>query len=177
MAKLRAMRKTKGSGFFDSIAPKLKGDLTETTTVGRGIRDNVPVKTRPIKGSPEAREKMAKLRAMRKTKGSGFWDDISSAVIHTGLPTLGHITGEILGGPAGAMVGEMAGNMAGDAIGQATGRGLKNTIHTPYGQHVDGIPNAVVSKSSIDKVKKHGYQKKQRNPNGLHISGGSFLAL
>jgi ADP-ribosylglycohydrolase len=75
------------------------------------------------------------------------------------------------------MVGEMAGNMAGDAIGQATGRGFKNTIHTPYGSHVDGIPNPVVSKISIEKVKKHGYQKKQRNPNGLHISGGSFLAL
>jgi hypothetical protein len=67
--------------------------------------------------------------------------------------------------------------LAGDAIGEATGRGLKNTIHTPYGQHVNGIPNPVVSKSSVEKVKKYGYHKKQRNQNGLHINGGSFLAL
>ena len=118
---------------------------------------------------------MAKIRAMRK--GAGFWGDIASGLIHTGIPTLGHITGEILGGPAGAMIGEMAGNMAGDAIGEATGRGLKNAIHTPYSQHVDGIPNPVVSKRSIEKVKKHGYHKQQRGVNGLHINGGSFLAL
>jgi hypothetical protein len=114
---------------------------------------------------------------MRKTKGAGFWDGIASGLIHTGIPTLGKITGELLGGPMGGMAGETLGNLAGDAIGEATGRGLKNTIHTPYGSHVDGIPNPVVSKNSIEKVKKHGYQKKQRNPNGLHISGGSFLAL
>ena len=75
------------------------------------------------------------------------------------------------------MVGETLGNMAGDAIGEATGRGLKNTIHTPYGQHVNGIPNPVVSRGSKESVKMHGYHKKQRNPNGLHISGGSFLQL
>ena len=176
MAKIRSMRKTKGSGFLNSVAPGIKS-LKSETFVGSGVRDNVPVKTRPIKGSPEAREKMANLRAMRKTKGAGIWDDIASGLIHTGLPTLGHITGEVLGGPAGAMIGETLGNAGADIIGQATGRGFKNTIHTPYSQHVDGIPNVVVSKSSIDKVKKHGYQKKQRNPNGLHISGGSFLAF
>ena len=120
---------------------------------------------------------MAKIRAMRKLKGAGFWGDIASGLIHTGLPTLGHIAGEVLGGPGGAMVGETLGNMAGDAIGEATGRGLKNTIHTPYGQHVNGIPNPVVSRGSKESVKMHGYHKKQRNPNGLHISGGSFLAL
>jgi hypothetical protein len=120
---------------------------------------------------------MAKIRAMRKTKGAGIWDNIASGLIHTGLPTLGHIAGEVLGGPGGAAVGETLGNLAGDAIGEATGRGLKNTIHTPYGQHVDGIPNPVVSRGSKENVKKHGFHKKQRNPNGLHINGGSFLAL
>ena len=163
MAKIRSMRKSKSSG--------------SGMKIGRGVRDNVPVKTRPVKGSLEAKEHMAKIRAMRKMKGKGFFDDLASGLIHTGLPTLGHVAGEFLGGPAGAMVGETLGNMAGDAIGEATGRGLKNTFHTPYGQHVDGIPNPVVSKGSSVGVKKHGYHKKQRNPNGLHISGGSFLAL
>jgi hypothetical protein len=167
MARIRAMKKTKSSG----------SGVKSENLVGRGVRDNVPVKTRPVKGSPEAKEHMAKIRAMRKTKGSGFWDNIASGLIHTGLPTLGHVAGEFLGGPGGAMVGETLGNMAGDAIGEATGRGLKNTIHTPYGQHVNGIPNPVVSKSSIEGVKKHGYHRKQRGKNGLHISGGSFLAL
>ena len=120
---------------------------------------------------------MARLRSMRKMKGSGFWDNIASTLIHTGIPTAGHIVGELIGGPAGAMVGETLGNAGADMIGEATGRGLKNTIHTPYGQHVDGIPNPVKSKKSIEGVKKHGYHKKQRGKNGLHISGGSFLAL
>jgi hypothetical protein len=167
MAKIRAMRKTKSSG----------SGVKSETRVGRGVRDNVPVKTRPVKGSPEAKEHMARIRAMRKTKGAGIWDDIASGLIHTGLPTLGHIAGEVLGGPGGAAVGETLGNLAGDAIGEATGRGLKNTIHTPYGQHVNGIPNPVVSRGSKENVKKHGFHKKQRNPNGLHINGGSFLAL
>ena len=67
--------------------------------------------------------------------------------------------------------------MAGDAIGEATGIGLKNTFHTPYGQHVDGVPNPVVSRGSKENVKKHGFHKKQRGVNGSHINGGSFLAL
>ena len=167
MARIRAMRKTKSSG----------SGVKSLTRVGSSVRDNVPVKTRPIKGSQEAKDHMARIRAMRKTKGAGLWDDIASGLIHTGLPTLGHIAGQVLGGTPGAMVGETLGNMAGDAIGEATGRGLKNTIHTPYGQHVNGIPNPVVSRGSKESVKMHGYHKKQRNPNGLHISGGSFLAL
>ena len=68
--------------------------------------------------------KKTKKRAIRKTKGDGILDDIASGLIHVGLPTAGHLAGEVLGGPAGAMVGEMAGNMAGDAIGNLTGRGL-----------------------------------------------------
>ena len=167
MARIRAMRKTKSSG----------SGVKSLTRVGSSVRDNVPVKTRPSKGSQEAKDHMSRIRAMRKTKGAGFWGDIASGLIHTGLPTLGHIAGQVIGGPAGAMVGEMAGNMAGDAIGEATGRGLKNTIHTPYGQHVNGIPNPVVSKKSMESVKKHGFYKKQRGGNGLHINGGSLLEL
>jgi hypothetical protein len=167
MARIRAMKKTK------SVGSSVKSE----TRVGRGVRDNVPVKTRPVKGSQEAKDHMAKIRAMRKTKGAGFWDNIASGLIHTGLPKLGYVAGQMLGGVPGAMVGETLGNLAGDAIGEATGRGLTNTIHTPYGAHVNGIPNPVVSKGSAVSVRKHGYHKKQRNPNGLHINGGSFLQL
>lgn len=68
--------------------------------------------------------KKTKKRAVRKTKGDGFFDDLASGLIHVGLPTAGHLAGEVLGGPAGAMVGEQLGNFAGDTIGNLTGRGL-----------------------------------------------------
>ena len=160
MARIRSLRKSMSTG---------------SIRTGGSVRDNVPMKTRPIKGSQEAKDKMAKIRAMR---GKGFFDDIASGLIHTGLPTLGHIAGEFIGGPAGAMVGEQLGNMAGDTIGNLTGRGLKkHNIHTPYGALVDGIPKPVVSGKSVQSIKTHGYHKKQRASNGLHVSGGSFLQL
>ena len=109
--------------------------------------------------------------------GKGFLDDVASTLIHTGLPTLGHITGEVLAGPAGAMAGEQFGNILGDAVGKATGRGLKNKNHTLYGHLVDGIPSPVVSEMSKDRVKKHGIYSRQRGKSGLHIQGGSFLSL
>ena len=177
-----------------SLANDLKPELKDAgLQIGKKVIDKVKDKIQAIapdeapvdgeglkrfkKGSQAAKDHMAKIRAMRKTKGEGLWDNIASGLIHTGLPTLGHIAGKVLGGPGGALVGETLGNMAGDAIGEATGRGLKNTIHTPYGQHVDGIPNPVVSRGSKESVKKHGFKKNQRGKNGLHISGGSFLAL
>ena len=48
------MRKTKSSG----------SGVKSLTRVGSGVRDNVPVKTRRVKGSPEAKEHMEKIRAM-----------------------------------------------------------------------------------------------------------------
>ena len=75
------------------------------------------------------------------------------------------------------MVGETLGEAGADAIGRATGRGLKNKTHTLYGQHVDGIPSPVVSEMSKERVRKHGYHSRQRGKSGLHIQGGSFLAL
>ena len=142
MARIRAMRKSKSVG----------GSIT----MDDGVRDLVPRSIRPIKGSPEMKERMASLRAFRKTKGAGFWDDISSKLIHVGIPTLGHLAGEVLGGPAGAMAGETLGNMAGDAIGKATGRGLRNNFHTPYGKMVNGVPKPVVSAESKERIRKKG---------------------
>ena len=143
----------------------------------RSVRDNVPMSIRPLKGSPEMKERMSSIRAFRKTKGAGFFDDISSKLIHVGIPTLGHVAGQFLGGPAGAMVGEELGNMGADAIGNLTGRGMRNNIHTPYGKLVDGIPRPVVSEATKERIRKKGYNSRQRGKNGLHILGGSFLEL
>ena len=123
------------------------------------------------------KSRMDTIRSFRKTKGKGFFDDISSKLIHVGIPTLGHVAGQFLGGPAGAMVGEELGNIGADAIGNLTGRGLRNNFHTPYGKMVHGIPQPVVSNESKERIRKKGYHSKQRGKNGLHIQGGSFLAL
>jgi hypothetical protein len=163
MARIRAMRKSKSMG----------GSIK----MNDSIRDLVPRSVKPIKGSPEMKERMASLRAFRKAKGAGFFDDISSKLIHVGIPTLGHVAGEILGGPAGAMVGEELGNMGADAIGNLTGRGLRNKFHTPYGKMVHGIPKPVISTESKERIRKKGYHSKQRSKSGFHIVGGSFLSL
>ena len=164
MARIRAMRKSKSVG----------GAIMKQETI---VRDNVPMSIRPLKGSQEMKDKMSSIRSFRKTKGKGFFDDLASKLIHVGIPTVGHIAGEVLGGPAGAMVGEQLGNMGADAIGDLTGRGLRNNIHTPYGKLVDGIPRPVVSKESKERIRKKGYHSKQRSKSGFHIVGGSFLAL
>ena len=166
MAKIRAMRKSKSVGGAIIMKP-------ETSVV----RDNVPMSVRPIKGSPEMKARMDAIRGFRKTKGKGFFDDISSKLIHVGIPTLGHVAGQFLGGPAGAMVGEELGNIGADAIGNLTGRGLRNNFHTPYGKMVHGIPQPVVSNESKERIRKKGYQSRQRGKSGFHIVGGSFLSL
>ena len=69
-------------------------------------------------------------------------------------------------------------HFSGSVIGRVIdGDGLKNTTHLKHGQLIDGVPRPVVSKQSIESVKKHGYYKKQRGKNGLHINGGAMLQL
>jgi hypothetical protein len=164
MARIRAMRKSKTTG----------GSIISNDD---GVRDLVPRSVRPIKGSPEMKERMASIRNFRKMKGKGFFDDISSKLIHVGIPILGHVAGQLVGGTPGAMIGEQLGNMAGDAIGEATGRGLRNNFHTPYGKMIHGVPQPVVSAESKERIRGKGYHSKQRSKSGFHIVGGSFLAL
>jgi hypothetical protein len=170
-----------GKKVVDKVTSKLN-EMSPDEVSGEGL------KKRFKKGSQEAKDHMAKIRAMRgsgmkkgcgvkRRRGKGFFDDMASGLIHVGIPTLGRIAGTVLGGPAGAMVGETLGEAGADAIGRATGRGLKNKTHTLYGQHVDGIPSPVVSEMSKVRVKNHGYHSRQRGKSGLHIHGGSFLAL
>ena len=198
MARIRAMRKPKSVGGA-IMRPGIQAMNPDDFVAGDGfkfkkgksksvggaiimkpetsVRDNVPMSIRPVKGSPEMKERMASIRGFRKTKGAGFFDDLSSKLIHVGIPLLGHVAGQALGGVPGAMVGEELGNMGADAIGNLTGRGLRNNIHTPYGRLVDGIPRPVVSNESKERIRKKGYHSKQRSKSGFHILGGSFLQL
>ena len=171
-----------GKKIVDKVKDKIN-QMSPDEVEGEGLK-----KKRFKKGSQEAKDHMAKLRAMRgsgmkkgcgvkRKRGKGFFDDVASSLIHVGIPTLGRIAGTVIGGPAGAMVGETLGEAGADAIGRATGRGLKNKTHTLYGHHVDGIPAPVVSEMSKERVRKHGYHSRQRGKSGLHIQGGSFLSL
>jgi hypothetical protein len=146
----------------DKLVKKLKDKY-----IGDGIRAEAPKNKRPMKGSQEARDKMAMLRAMRKTKGSGLVGDIL-------LPMAGGVAGTLIGGFPGAAIGQSLGSVVGRVI---DGNGLKNTTHLKHGQLIDGVPRPVVSRQSTESVKKHGYYKKQRGKNGLHINGGAMLQL
>jgi hypothetical protein len=179
--------KTFKENAFD-LANKLKPELTEARYdaedlalkkadklvkkfkekyIGEGIRAEEPSHTRPIKGSQEAKDRMARLRSMRKVKGSGMIGDIL-------LPSAGMIVGQLAAGVPGAYVGSMLGTVAGKMI---DGNGVKNTTHLKHGQLIDGVPRPVVSRQSAASIKKHGYHPKQRGKNGMHIQGGSFLEL
>ena len=180
--------KTFKENAFD-LANKLKPELTEARYdaedlalkkadklvkkfkekyIGDGIiRAEAPSHTRPIKGSQEAKGRMAMLRSMRKVKGSGMIGDIL-------LPSAGMIVGQLAGGVPGAYVGSMLGSTVGKMI---DGNGVKNTTHLKHGQLIDGVPRPVLSKRSAESIKKKGFYPKQRQPNGMHIQGGSFLEL
>ena len=106
--------------------------------IGDGIRAESPMNKRPIKGSPEAKERMARLRSMRKMKGCGMLGDLV-------LPVAGMVTGQMLGGIPGAYVGNALGSVAGKMI---DGNGLENTTHLKHGQLINGVPRPVVSKQS-----------------------------
>jgi len=152
----------------NKIAQKIKTRFEEKPIVeGDGIRAEAVKNKRPLKGSQEARDKMQKLRAMRKIKGSGI---------------IGNILLPVAGGVAGSFVGGLPGELIGQSLGMAVGRvidgdGVKNTTHLKHGQLIDGVPRPVVSKQSAESVKKHGYYRKQRGKNGLHINGGSMLQI
>ena len=86
-------------------------------------------------------------------QGEGIFDDLAHGLIHTGLPIVGLIVGNALGGPAGGLVGSVVGNVAGNTIGNATGYGLKQNLHTPYGQFLDGVPVPIVTDESKERIK------------------------
>ena len=110
---------------------------------------------------------MARLRSMRKIKGSGIVGDVL-------LPMAGGVAGQLIGGFPGAAIGQSLGSVVGRVI---DGDGLKNTTHLKHGQLISGVPHPVVSKQSAEAIKKSGYYRKQRGKNGLHINGGSILQL
>ena len=111
--------------------------------IGDGVRADAPSNKRPVKGSPEAKERMARLRSMRKMKGKGIFGYII-------LPVAGTVTGQMLGGIPGAYVGNALGSVAGKMI---DGNGLENTTFLPHGKLIKGVPRPVISKQSAASIK------------------------
>ena len=87
---------------------------------GAGVRDSFPTFCRPNKGSPEAKERMVKIRTIRKIKGKGILQDIARGLIYTGLPIPGTLVEDYVGGPIGGVAGEKIGSIAANEIEKAT---------------------------------------------------------
>ena len=148
---------------------------------GRGLK----------KGSPEMREKMARLRAMRKGKnGAGLFQTIHAVksaftpknmkdkAITYGIPAITGTLGATAGssfGPAGTVLGSAAGSYAGKQIAdQLNGTGIHpHRIHVKGGNLVRGVPKPVFTRASLDKINTHGLI--HQSVNGL-MRGGSFLS-
>ena len=97
MAKIRGLQKQKREGILDDIMGVISGG---------SVCDNFSTFRRPYKGSPEAKERMAKIRVMRKIKGNGLLQDIAHGLIHTGLPIAGTLVGDYVGAQSGMLLGE-----------------------------------------------------------------------
>jgi len=93
-------------------------------------------KSRGSKGSAEMKERMARLRAMRKTGGKinlkhlgseilGGLKKVGHYVIPVATGALGAAGGEFLGGPLGGLAGQAAGSYAGDQINKKLGIGIR----------------------------------------------------
>ena len=125
------------------------------------------------KGSAEMKEKMARLRALRKIKseqGLGKLrhrlkkafsrENIKDNVITYGIPavtgTLGAIAGSY-GGPVGTMAGSAAGRYAGVQLAnQLNGEGLQHiknrNIHVEGGNLINGIPRLSKRSRTFDRI-------------------------
>lgn len=125
------------------------------------------------KGSVEAKERMAKLRAMRKSKsGQGLGkiahrfkkafsrEKIKDNVITYGIPAVTATLGGIAGseyGPVGMVAGSAAGRYAGVQLAnQLNGEGLKHIknrhIHVEGGNLINGIPRLSKRSQTFDRI-------------------------
>ena len=60
----------------------------------------------------------------KKTFSPALGHEIASSLIHTGIPSVTGVIGDVLGGPAGGVAGAVAGNMLANEVGKLSGHGL-----------------------------------------------------
>ena len=201
-----------GSGIFGNIAksvakavaPKILDKVGEytgqsgiTNALKKSSDDLIDVAAakmtsggRLVKGSPEMRERMSRLRAMRKVKGGNIGDDIRNGWNRTFNPKLGRKIKDALTSPeakqiysgiaaagATALTGNpLAGAVAGEAVGVLSGSGLKRrykkkNLLVVGGSLVAGVPN--VQLNHFGKVTRVGGSFRSA---GGTLYGGSFIS-
>ena len=203
--------KIEGSGIFSSIAksvakaaaPKVLDHLgektgqKEITDALKGSADGlIDVAADKItggklrKGTPEMRERMSRLRAMRKVKGGNIGDDIRNGFNRTFNPALGRKIKDALTSPeakqiysgiaaagATALTGNpLTGAAAGETVSALSGAGVKRrykkkNLLVVGGTLVAGVPN--VQLNHFGKVTRVGGSF--RSPTGT-LYGGSFVS-
>lgn len=154
------------------------------------------------KGSLEAKERMAKIRSMRKTKGGSIIGDLKNAfdpkkngvaktynnVKTTVAPYIRPAITHALAAGIDAATGSPIGSLATPGIKRGVdasldkaniGIGLsRRKIHTRYGGLIKGIPTPILTNRARDMINTSGLiGKKLGTENGLAKVGGSFLPL
>jgi len=118
----------RGEGFKRALRGRprmMSNDMVHIDFEGKGVR-------RSKSSDSEMAEKMARLRAM---KGKGVGKKIlrglksagratASTLIHSAIPAVFGVAGDVLGGPLGGVAGSVAGDVLANQIGRATGYGL-----------------------------------------------------
>jgi hypothetical protein len=154
------------------------------------------------KGSQEAKDYMAKLRAMRKSKGGSIASDLRKAfdpkrngvskafksVKSEIAPYIRPAITQALAAGADMVTGSPVGTLATPGISRGVdaaldkaniGIGLsRRKIHTRYGGLIGGIPTPVLTTGARDTINTMGLiGHKHGTKNGLAKVGGSFLPL
>ena len=153
------------------------------------------------KGSAEMKEKMARLRSMRKggdilgnlrkafdPKQNGVAKTFNQAKSTVAPYIRPAITQGIAAG-IDMMTGTPIGSVATPAISRAVNSGLDRAnigvglrgrgkrIHTKYGGLIGGIPTPILTQRAHDMINTMGLTAHRHTPNGLPNMGGSFLPL
>ena len=153
------------------------------------------------KGSAEMKEKMARLRSMRKggdilgnlrkafdPKQNGVAKAFNQAKTTVAPYIRPAITQGIAAG-IDMMTGTPIGSIATPGISRAVNSGLDRAnigvglrgrgkrIHTKYGGLIGGIPTPILTQRAHDMINTMGLTAHRHTPNGLPNMGGSFLPL
>ena len=203
--------KIEGSGIFGDIAKKIAkaaaptvldkiGDLTGQSGITNALKgsadglidvaaDKMTSGGKLKKGTPEMRERMSRLRAMRKVKGGSILDDIKNGFNRTFNPKLGNqikdaltsseakqvYSGVASAGATALMGNPLAGAVAGQAVDALSGSGLKRrykkkNILVVGGTLVTGVPQVQVHMNHVMTPLSGGKLR------GGRVKGGSFLS-
>jgi hypothetical protein len=141
-----------------------------------------------LKGSQEAKDRMAKLRAMRKTGGKIHipkinWKGVGNTLLHGLEGVAPVVVGSLAGAAAGTASGNpVVGGVAGYAANQATKAAINRAVHGRgvVGQGarlVRGTPNVLATRGALNRVSRVGLNAREVGTGNGLLHGGSFKSL